>query len=279
MGGSLRARARQNPLPAAREEQRQTEPRRIRSPSPDAAPGVRVQPGDRQRSSERAVFAATAQRQQDAHLHEIGRAIEAQPCPPVARLGQRLPGGAAHRAGARRRPRRNPRRFSHAACAELRDTQARQRQELRTAWETRNAERRTALLPFCRPRGDPPRRSRLSAGIDPPPLRRRSFRRTRKRRAEAGILKGAQMQIVRTGLKPLAFGHPAISPPSCDPSQHPKEGCSFGFTSGAVRRCAGRCAVDAPKKAHLWAQRSGQEAALFEDLAGRPSPRPRWQAA
>ena len=34
------------------------------------------------------------------------------------------------------------------ACAELRDTQGRQRQELRTAWDTRNAERRKALAPF-----------------------------------------------------------------------------------------------------------------------------------
>ena len=53
MGGSLRARARQNPLPAARDEQRTAEPRRVRAPSPDAAPGVRVQPGDRQRPSGR----------------------------------------------------------------------------------------------------------------------------------------------------------------------------------------------------------------------------------
>jgi hypothetical protein len=33
-------------------------------------------------------------------------------------------------------------------CAALRDTQERQRQEFRAAWETRNAERRTALAPF-----------------------------------------------------------------------------------------------------------------------------------
>ena len=30
------------------------------------------------------LIAATAQRQQDAHLHEIGRGDEAQPCPPMA---------------------------------------------------------------------------------------------------------------------------------------------------------------------------------------------------
>jgi Relaxase/Mobilisation nuclease domain len=40
MGRSLRARARESVLPAARHKQRQTEPRRIRAPSPDAAPGV-----------------------------------------------------------------------------------------------------------------------------------------------------------------------------------------------------------------------------------------------
>jgi hypothetical protein len=34
-------------------------------------------------------------------------------------------------------------------CDALRDTQARQRQELRTAWETRNAERSAALAPFA----------------------------------------------------------------------------------------------------------------------------------
>ena len=33
-------------------------------------------------------------------------------------------------------------------CDALRDTQARQREELRTAWETRNAERSAALSPF-----------------------------------------------------------------------------------------------------------------------------------
>ena len=44
------------------------------------------------------------------------------------------------------------------ACAELRDTQERQRQELRTAWETRNAERRAAfapVLPTMRPPAAP----------------------------------------------------------------------------------------------------------------------------
>jgi hypothetical protein len=30
------------------------------------------------------------------------------------------------------------------------------------------------------------------------------------------------MQIDRTGLKPLAYGHPVNSPPSCEPPQHPK---------------------------------------------------------
>ena len=34
-------------------------------------------------------------------------------------------------------------------CDALRDTQARQREELRTAWETRNAERSTTLAPFA----------------------------------------------------------------------------------------------------------------------------------
>src|SRR5437899_13053549 len=40
--------------------------------------------------------------------------------------------------------------------------------------------------------------------------------------------KGAQTQIDRTGLKPLAYGHPINSPPSCDPPQHPKRDAALG---------------------------------------------------
>ena len=96
----------------------------------------------------RDTFAATGQRQQDAHLHEIGRAIKRsharqwrdmeQVYRNAQRIGQERGNDPAEvRAGFLK------------ACAELRDTQERQRQELRTAWETRNAERRKALAPFC----------------------------------------------------------------------------------------------------------------------------------
>ena len=96
----------------------------------------------------RDTFAATGQRQQDAHLREIGRAIKRsharqwrdmeQVYRDAQRIGQERGNDPAEiRAGFLDR------------CAQLRDTQERQRQELRTAWETRNAERRKALAPFC----------------------------------------------------------------------------------------------------------------------------------
>jgi Relaxase/Mobilisation nuclease domain len=72
-----------------------------------------------------AVFAATAQRQQDAHLHEIGRTMK--------RCGQDTG---------------NVREDFLKQCAELRDTQDRQREELRAAWTARNAERAAVLAPF-----------------------------------------------------------------------------------------------------------------------------------
>ena len=86
-----------------------------------------------------AVFAATAQRQQDAHLHELGRAMKRS----HARQWDEL-----------RQLYRDPDtgRFREAFlrhCDTLRDKQARQREELRTAWGTRNAERRAALSPFA----------------------------------------------------------------------------------------------------------------------------------
>jgi hypothetical protein len=95
----------------------------------------------------RDTFAVTGQRQQDAHLHEIGRAIKRSHARQwrdmervyrdAQRIGQERGNDPAEiRAGFLDR------------CAVLRDTQERQRQELRTAWETRNAERRKALDPY-----------------------------------------------------------------------------------------------------------------------------------
>jgi hypothetical protein len=93
-----------------------------------------------------AVFAATAQRQQDAHLHEIGRTMTRS----HARQWREL-----------ERVYRDARRMLHGQeigkvredflkqCDGLRDTQARQREELGAAWETRNAERNATLAPFA----------------------------------------------------------------------------------------------------------------------------------
>src|SRR6267378_370901 len=95
-----------------------------------------------------AVFAATAQRQQDAHLHELGRAMKRSHARQWRELEQVY---------------RDARRTLHEhgqdtgkvreeflnQCDGLRDTQARQREELGAAWETRNAERSTALAPFA----------------------------------------------------------------------------------------------------------------------------------
>jgi hypothetical protein len=86
-----------------------------------------------------AVFAATAQRQQDAHLHEIGRTLQRS----HARQWREL------RELYRDRDTGKFREEFLKQCDTLRDTQARQRQELRTAWETRNAERSAALAPFA----------------------------------------------------------------------------------------------------------------------------------
>src|SRR5437868_10756204 len=88
----------------------------------------------------RRTFAATGQRQQDAHLYETGRAIERsharqwrgmkQVYRDAQRIGQERGNDPAEvRAGFLK------------TCAELRDTQARQRQEFRAAWEARNADR------------------------------------------------------------------------------------------------------------------------------------------
>jgi hypothetical protein len=86
-----------------------------------------------------AVFAATAQRQQDAHLHEIGRTMRRS----YARQWREL------RELYRDRDTGKFREQFLKQCGMLRDTQARQRQELRTAWETRAAERSAALAPFA----------------------------------------------------------------------------------------------------------------------------------
>lgn len=86
-----------------------------------------------------AVFAATAQRQQDAHLHELGRAMKRSHARQWNELRQlyRDPDTGGFREAFLKQ------------CEALRDTQARQREELRTAWETRNAERSAALSPFA----------------------------------------------------------------------------------------------------------------------------------
>jgi hypothetical protein len=86
-----------------------------------------------------AVFAATAQRQQDAHLHEIGRAMKRSHARQWCELRQLY----------RDRDTGKFREEFLKHCDTLRDTQARQREELRTAWETRNAERSAALSPFA----------------------------------------------------------------------------------------------------------------------------------
>jgi hypothetical protein len=86
-----------------------------------------------------AMFAATAQRQQDAHLHDIGRTMRRSHARQWRELRQlyRDSGTGKFRE-----------EFLNHRDA-LRDTQARQREELRTAWETRNVERSAALSPFA----------------------------------------------------------------------------------------------------------------------------------
>jgi hypothetical protein len=94
-----------------------------------------------------AVFVTTGQRQQDAHLHELGRTMKnshARQWRDLARVyrdTQRI----AHERG------KDPgevREDFLTACTELRDTQGKQREELQAAWETRNADRGQALAPF-----------------------------------------------------------------------------------------------------------------------------------
>lgn len=93
-----------------------------------------------------AVFAATAQRQQDAHLHEIGRTMQRSHERQWRELGQlyRAAKDTLHEHG----DRETVPAYFLKQCDTLRDTQARQREELRTAWETRNAGRRDALAAF-----------------------------------------------------------------------------------------------------------------------------------
>src|SRR4051794_2641868 len=74
---------------------------------------------------------------------------------------------------------------------------------------------------------------------------------------------GCTVAKCRNGLRPWPSAIPHFAHRPVTRRSIPKEGCSFGVTSGAVRRCADWCAVDAPQEAHLWAQRRGQEAALF----------------
>jgi hypothetical protein len=94
-----------------------------------------------------AVFAATAQRQQDAHLHEIGRTMKRSHARQWRELGQvyRAAKEVLHDHG---QDTGNVREDFLKHCAGLRDTQDRQREELRAAWTARNAERAAALAPF-----------------------------------------------------------------------------------------------------------------------------------
>jgi hypothetical protein len=86
-----------------------------------------------------AVFAATAQRQQDAHLHEIGRTLQRSHARQWRELRQLY----------RDRDTGKFREEFLKHCDTLCETRARQREELRTAWETRAAERSAALAPFA----------------------------------------------------------------------------------------------------------------------------------
>ena len=113
-----------------------------------------------------AVFAATAQRQQDAHLHEIGRTMKRSHARQWRELEQVY---------------RDARRTLHGQetgkvredflkqCDALRDTQARQRRGI--ADGVGNPQRRAQRRPrsLRRPRRDPAGRAGLRAGIDPQP--------------------------------------------------------------------------------------------------------------
>jgi Relaxase/Mobilisation nuclease domain len=95
----------------------------------------------------REVFAATGQRQQDAHLREIGRAIKRSHARQWRNLARDY--GKKQRTAPERG--KDPAEVRHDflhACAELRDTQERQRHDFRAAWDTRNAERSKALAPY-----------------------------------------------------------------------------------------------------------------------------------
>jgi hypothetical protein len=94
-------------------------------------------------------FAATGQRQQDAHLHEIGRAMKrshARQWHDLTRVYRDMQSARTNE-GQRHDPGELRAHFL-AQCAALRDTQARQRQEWRTASEARNSDRSHALAPY-----------------------------------------------------------------------------------------------------------------------------------
>ena len=130
------------------------EPRRIRAPSPDAATGVRASPG-RQTDNEHLArtFAATMQRQQDAHLHEIGRAMKRSHARQWRGMTQALPGGAARRGGARRNPAEIRAGFLEHVRPGLRDTQARQRSEYAGGMGNPHRRAQGRFRPLRRPRG------------------------------------------------------------------------------------------------------------------------------
>jgi hypothetical protein len=95
-----------------------------------------------------AVFVMTAQRQQDAHLHEIGRTMKRSHARQWREL-ERVYRDASRTLHEHGQEIGKAREDFLKQCAGLRDTQARQREELQVAWETRNAERRAALAPFA----------------------------------------------------------------------------------------------------------------------------------
>jgi hypothetical protein len=95
-----------------------------------------------------AVFAATAQRQQDAHLREIGRTMTDSHARQWREL-ERVYRDATRTLRERGQETGQVREDFLKQCAALRDTQARQRGELAAAWKARNAERRAALAPLA----------------------------------------------------------------------------------------------------------------------------------
>jgi hypothetical protein len=71
---------------------------------------------------------------------------------------------------------------------------------------------------------------------------------TGRSRISPSFAKGAQTQIDGTGLKPLAYGHPVNSPPSCDPPQHPKRDAALGSRPAQCAAARGGAPSTRPKR-------------------------------